>query len=66
MIHIYNRMLLDHEKEIMPFAATWTQEITTLNVSQRESQIPYDIDHITYMWNPKHDTVNLSMKESGT
>ena len=41
-------MLLDHEKEIMPFAATWTQEITTLSVSQRESQIPYDIDHIKY------------------
>ena len=37
----------------MPFAATWTQEIITLSVNQRERQIPYDITH---MWNQTHYT----------
>ena len=44
----------------MPSAATWMQpEILTLN-EVRERQMPYDI---TYMWNLKHGTVILSIKQ---
>ena len=46
----------------MPFAATWMNlEITTLSEvkSERKRQIPYDI---TYMWNLKYDTNELTYK----
>ena len=51
-IHIYNGILLSHERnEIMPFAATWMDlEITILSeVSQTEK----DKCHIIDMWNLK-------------
>ena len=54
--HIYNEILLSHRKEIMAFAATWTDlEIyhTKQSKSERERQILHDI---TYMWNLKYDT----------
>ena len=54
--HIYNGILLSHRKEIMAFAATWTDlEIyhTKQSQSERERQILHDI---TYMWNLKYDT----------
>ena len=42
----------------MAFEATWMQlGIFTLSKSERERQIPYDI---TYMWNLKYCTMNLS------
>ena len=47
------------KNEIMPFAATWMQlEVIILSeVSQTERQIPYDI---TYMWNLKYGTSELT------
>ena len=36
---------------------------TKWSKSEREKQIPYDI---TYMWNLKYDTMNLSMKQKQT
>ena len=50
------------KNEIMPLATTWMDlEIIILCEvkSERERQIPYDI---TYMWNLKYDTMNISMK----
>ena len=57
MVHIYNGILLNHQKE-------WNNAIcsnmdgsrdyhTKQSKSERERQIPYDI---TYMWNLKYDT----------
>ena len=52
--HIYNGILLSHKKEIMPFAATWTDlEIYHTKQWESERQILHDI---TYMWNLKYDT----------
>ena len=50
----------------MPFAATWKQlEILILSeVNQKEKdKIPYDI---TYMWNLKYGTNDLSTKQKQT
>ena len=63
MVHIYNGILLSHQKE-------WNNAIcgsmdgprdyhTKWGKSDRETQIPYDI---TYMWNLKHDTKELIYK----
>ena len=43
MVHIYNRILLSHEKhEIMPFTATWMDlEIIISVVRQKQSIIWY-------------------------
>ena len=42
------------KNETMPFAPTqMSLEMITLNHSERERQIPYDV---TYMWNLKYDT----------
>ena len=62
---IHNRILLSHRKnEIMSFVATWTElEIIILNQSKRERQILYDI---AYIWNLKHDTEDLSIKQKQT
>ena len=57
VVHIYNGVLLSHQKE-------WNNAIcsnmdglrdydTKQSKSERERQIPYDI---TYMWNLKYDT----------
>ena len=46
------------KNERVPFASTWMQREIIL--SERERQISYDI---VYMWNPKYDTMNLSMKQ---
>ena len=57
MVHLYNGILLSHEKE-------WNNAIcnnmdatrdyhTKWSKSERERQIPYDI---TYMWNLKYGT----------
>ena len=46
----------------MPFSATW-MELETLiliEASQTEKDIPYDI---TYMWNLKYGTNDLSTKQ---
>ena len=53
VVHIYDGILLSHEKsEIMPFAATWMDiEIITLSeVSQRQTS-----HDVTYMWNLKKE-----------
>ena len=50
------------KNEIMPLATMWMDlEIIILCEvkSERERQMPYDI---TYMWNLKYDTMNISMK----
>ena len=58
--HIYNGILVIKKNEIMQLAATWMDlEIIILNeVSQRK--IPHDI---TYMWNLKYNTMNLSTEQ---
>ena len=44
----------------MPFAATWMDlEIIISSKSNRERQVSYDI---TYMWNLKNDTNELTYK----
>ena len=49
-----------NKNEILPFAATWMDlEIIILSKSDRERQIPYDI---SYMWNLKNDTNELTYK----
>ena len=53
MIHIHNGILLSHEKDIMPFAATWMQLEMIILSEVRKGQIPCDI---TYMWTLKYDT----------
>ena len=61
VVHIHKGILLSHKKEqIEPFAGTWIDiEIIILNeVSQRK--IPRDI---TYMWNLKYNTMNLSTEQ---
>ena len=56
---VYNR-----KNDIMSFVATWIElEIIILNQSKRERQIPYDI---AYIWNLKHDTENLCIKQKQT
>ena len=66
VIHIYSGILLLHKKnKIIPFAATWMElEISILSeVRQKEKDIPYDI---TYMWNLKYNTNELTMKQKET
>ena len=55
VVHIYNGILLSHEKnEIMPFAATQMQlEVIILSEVRKTNQIPYEVIH---MWNLKYDT----------
>ena len=59
VVHIYNGILLSHEKnEITPFAG-WTQRLSFKVKPNIERQISYDI---TYMWNLKNDTNELIYK----
>ena len=61
VVHIHKGILLSHKKEqIEPFGGTRIDlEIIILNeVSQRK--IPHDI---TYMWNLKYNTMNLSTEQ---
>ena len=44
------------KKEMVPFAATWTDLETIILSEERERQKPYDL---TYMWNLKYDTNEL-------
>ena len=60
--NIYNRILLNHEKnEIIPFATTWVDlELIILNkLCQR--QISYDV---AYMWNLKDTNEFMSKTDS--
>ena len=54
MVHIYNGILLSHEKDkIIPSTAIWMQlEILILSEVSRKDKY-YDI---TYMWNLKYGT----------
>ena len=66
MLYIYTMEYYSAIKksEIMPFAATRMKlEMITLSKSKRQRQIPYDI---TYMWNLKYGTMNLSTKQKWT
>ena len=65
MAHIYNGIILSHEKNyaicsnmdrLRDYHAKWSE-------SEREKQIPYDI---TYMWNLKDDTNELIYKTETT
>ena len=47
-VHKYNRTLLSHKKDEMPFAATWTTLETVMLSEVRERQILSDA---AYMWN---------------
>ena len=48
----------------MPFAATWMDlEISILSEIERERQTPCDI---TYLWNLKYDTNDVSTKQKQT
>ena len=61
VVHIHKGILLSHKKEqIEPFSGTLIDlEIIILNeVNQRK--IPRDI---TYMWNLKYNTMNLSTEQ---
>ena len=57
MAHIYNGILLSHEKKkILPFAATWMElEMITLSeASHREK----DTSHLTsYMWHLENEHI---------
>ena len=63
VVHIYNGLLLSHKKELnnaiyrnmggpRDYYTKWSKP-------DRERQIPYDI---TYMWNLKYDTNELTYK----
>ena len=60
VLYIYEYYSAIKKNEIMPFAATMDGPRDYHNKkskSERERQIPYDI---TYMWNLKYDTSELS------
>ena len=63
MVYIHNEILLSHRtNETMSFAATWMHlEIIAISEVrlEREGQIAYDI---TYMWNLKCGTKELTYK----
>ena len=58
-VHIYKGILLSHKKnEIMPFVATWMDlEMVILKEVGQKRQVAYAI---TYMWNLKYDTKELT------
>ena len=59
VVHIHRGILLNHKKnESMPFAAIW-MDVEIIILSKREKKILYDV---TYMWNLKYDTNELSYK----
>ena len=66
MVHIYNGLLLSHEKEQnMAFAATWmdSEIIIIGEVNQRKTNTIY----IIYVWNLKYDANELIYEtETGT
>ena len=65
--HMYDGILLSHKKEwnnaIFSNMHGPTDYLTKWNKSERERQITYDI---TYMWNLKYDTNELTVKQKQT
>ena len=63
MVHTYNKIVLSHKKEIIPFAATWMDlEIIILSKSDIERDKYHDIP---YIWKLKHGT-NEPVNETET